>query len=85
MEYSGAGGKLIHEKIQKQKISWYCPFKLLPREHGIVKKPSQATADTREQFIPNPSGQAFELGLFWTRQTQMRTKKYWDFCLDNSL
>jgi hypothetical protein len=28
MEYSGAGGKLIHEKNQKKKISWHCPFKL---------------------------------------------------------
>jgi hypothetical protein len=28
MEYSGAGGELIHEKNQKQKISWHCPFKL---------------------------------------------------------
>ncbi len=27
MEYSGAGGKLVHEKNQKQKISWHCPFK----------------------------------------------------------
>jgi hypothetical protein len=27
MEYSGAGGKMIHEKNQKQKISWHCPFK----------------------------------------------------------
>ncbi len=27
MVYSGAGGKLIHEKNQKQKISWHCPFK----------------------------------------------------------
>ncbi len=27
MEYSGAGEKLIHEKNQKQKISWHCPFK----------------------------------------------------------
>ncbi len=27
MEYSGAGGKLIHEKNQKQKVSWHCPFK----------------------------------------------------------
>ncbi len=27
MEYSGAGGKLIHEKNQKQKISRHCPFK----------------------------------------------------------
>ncbi len=27
MQYSGAGGKLIHPKNQKQKISWHCPFK----------------------------------------------------------
>ena len=27
MGYSGAGGKLIHEKNQKRKISWHCPFK----------------------------------------------------------
>ncbi len=26
MGYSGAGGKLIHEKSQKQKILWHCPF-----------------------------------------------------------
>ncbi len=31
MGYSGAGGKLIHEKNQKQKISWHCPFKEHPR------------------------------------------------------
>ncbi len=28
MVYSGAWGKLIHEKKQKSKISWHCPFKL---------------------------------------------------------
>jgi hypothetical protein len=28
MEYFGAGGKLIHEKNQKQKISWHCPFNM---------------------------------------------------------
>ncbi len=27
MQYSGAGGKLIHQKNQKQKISWHCPCK----------------------------------------------------------
>ncbi len=27
MVYSGAWGKLIHGKNQKQKISWHCPFK----------------------------------------------------------
>jgi hypothetical protein len=27
MVYLGAWGKLIHEKNQKQKISWHCPFK----------------------------------------------------------
>ncbi len=31
MGYSGAGGKLIHEKKQKQKILWHCPFKLVSR------------------------------------------------------
>ncbi len=30
MGYSGAGGKLIYEKNQKQKISRHCPFKLAP-------------------------------------------------------
>ncbi len=28
LEYSGAGGKLIHDKNQKQKISWHCPYKM---------------------------------------------------------
>ena len=28
MLYSGAGGKLIHQKNQKQKISWHRPFKV---------------------------------------------------------
>jgi hypothetical protein len=27
MVHSGAWGKLIHEKNQKSKISWHCPFK----------------------------------------------------------
>jgi hypothetical protein len=27
MEYSGAWGKLIHQKTLKLKISWHCPFK----------------------------------------------------------
>ncbi len=26
MVYSGAWGKLIHEKTEKEKISWHCPF-----------------------------------------------------------
>jgi hypothetical protein len=28
MVYSGAWEKLIHEKNQKSKISWHCPFKI---------------------------------------------------------
>ncbi len=28
MMYSGAWGKQIHEKNQKSKISWHCPFKV---------------------------------------------------------
>ncbi len=36
MEYSGAGGKLIHEKNQKQKISWHCPFKERQQQQGSL-------------------------------------------------
>jgi hypothetical protein len=40
MGYSGAGGKLIHEKNQKQKISWHCPFNtvadfFVPTPNGV--------------------------------------------------
>ncbi len=41
MGYSGAGGKLIDEKNQKQKISWHCPFKrkfVFPFDEEIQKK-----------------------------------------------
>jgi hypothetical protein len=36
MGYSGAGGKLIHEKNQKQKISWHCPFKLRRKSRSTI-------------------------------------------------
>ncbi len=36
MGYSGAGGKLIDEKNQKQKISWHCPFNASLRWLNIV-------------------------------------------------
>ncbi len=40
MEYSGARGKLIHEKNQKQKISWHCPCKLfvLRQKIGVERQ-----------------------------------------------
>ncbi len=37
MQYSGAGGKMIDQKNQKQKISWHCPFKG-PESLAIEKK-----------------------------------------------
>ncbi len=33
MEYSGDWGKLIHEKNQKQKIPWHCPFNIYCLRH----------------------------------------------------
>jgi len=36
MGYSGAGGKLIREKNQKQKISWHCPFNQLIVIHNYT-------------------------------------------------
>jgi hypothetical protein len=38
MEYSGAGGKLIHEKNQKQKISDTVPFNGLLRDFVDLSK-----------------------------------------------
>ncbi len=43
MGYSGAGGKLIREKKQKQKISWHCPFN---RQPGSLKKQYLETKET---------------------------------------
>jgi hypothetical protein len=42
--YSGAWGKLIHEKNLKSKISWHCPFKLSFAYTELYKV---KTADTR--------------------------------------
>ncbi len=38
MEYSGAGWKLIHEKNQKQKISWHSPFKVGTQSFILASK-----------------------------------------------
>ncbi len=37
MGYSGAGGKLIHEKNQKQKISWHCLFNVCDGGKSIAR------------------------------------------------
>ncbi len=37
MVYSGPWGKLIHEKNQKQKISWHCPFKTREKKFHVVR------------------------------------------------
>jgi hypothetical protein len=56
MEYSRAGGKLIHEKNQKQKISWHCPFKefdiVFPRQKvSGAKGPASPTIQGRPQMF----------------------------------
>ncbi len=38
MVYSGAWGKLIHEKNQKSKISWHCPFKQTYSTKSRIKR-----------------------------------------------
>ncbi len=43
MEHSGAGGKLIQEKNQKQKILWHCPFKRKNRNKGFLIAYNEAT------------------------------------------
>jgi len=60
MEYSGAGGKLIHEKNQKQKISLHCPFKELfiifvlscPSEDRRLGQRFPASITSKSQCVP---------------------------------
>jgi hypothetical protein len=37
MGHSGAGGKLTHERNQKQKILWHCPFKTCVNCHSTQR------------------------------------------------
>jgi len=55
MGYSGAGGKMIDEKNQKQKISWHCPFN--PRDRGLLQS-------TGKGFSPYRTGLYNFSGLF---------------------
>ncbi len=50
MGYPGAGGKLIHEQNQKQKISWHCPFKAISYG-GREGSSQQAQQSVAGQFI----------------------------------
>ncbi len=51
MGYSGAWGKLIHEKNQKQKISWHCPFKMHPRLYTKKLNKTQPRVTIHAMFI----------------------------------
>ncbi len=51
MGYSGAGGKLIHEKNQKQKISWHCPFKKILQTLKTVNAPLSSGRPTRVKIL----------------------------------
>ncbi len=50
MVYSGAWGKLIHEKNQKQKISWHCPFQVWNDSLQTFKN-SYKNVHTKENIV----------------------------------
>ncbi len=74
MEYSGAGGKLIHEKNQKQKISWHCPFKLVKSATKALKIVVQNIKNINEIFAGFKSGE--KLGKMFTPEKQLPPKEY---------
>ncbi len=49
MVLSGAWGKLIHEKNQKQKISWHCPFNNIYKD--LKNRVLRAAAHTKQVSI----------------------------------
>jgi hypothetical protein len=78
MGYSEAGGETIHEKNQKQKNSWHCPFKLyyyvqnvFTRCYIIFFSPSllfrHKPASLQSYSHPeNPKQKSKSWQLFWT-------------------
>ncbi len=66
LEYSGAGGKLIHEKNQKQKISWHCPYKI-----GQMLKEFR---EKRENIIPLKVGKNNKMATGGSPSTQRLLK-----------
>jgi hypothetical protein len=62
MGYSGAEGKLIHEKNQKQKISWHCPFNLCTNSRkGFTSFVD--TCDPQDRLELTPTRSRGELAL----------------------
>ena len=64
MVYSDAWGKLIHEKNQKSKISWHCPFKYYILEaggHWFMKKNWSRKSRVRLPL----KGQCHEIFCVW--------------------
>ncbi len=51
MQYSGAGGKLIHQKNQMQKISWHCPFNPASRAEVVFLVNSSITSLWSEALL----------------------------------
>ena len=56
MGHSGAGGKLIHKKNQKQKISWHCPFKVMAILCGAAKNSLRGTGAPFQKVRALPKG-----------------------------
>ncbi len=92
MEYSGAGGKLIHEKNQKQKISWHSPFKdwvpgfaticVLCICVFVSKNLESLTRDFQLQvfFSVSPSPLSIPIGpfqFFWTFAEIFANERLW--------
>ncbi len=57
MVYSGAWGKLIHGKNQKQKISWHCPFKVY--QNQSASKPMRSESAFRHPLYQFGSEKAW--------------------------
>ncbi len=49
--YSDASGKLIHEKNQKSKISWHCPFKLSVTRVNASRRVRSCSAPTQAPVL----------------------------------
>jgi hypothetical protein len=62
MGYSGAGGKLIDEKNQEQKILWHCPFKQSQNKYIMTVYHLRSKVNLILYWLPGKGGKGKRWG-----------------------
>ena len=78
MLLSGAWGKVIHEKNLKQKISWHCLFKRVPKSMRCVQQ-----VTIRAIFVNGNAFQLWRSELLSVQNSFLCSSKHLSYMLQN--